>query len=699
MNYERINWENAPSTDTPLDADNLNKMDEALDTLNREVAKTRSDVQEVEETTASLGSQIAGIIRLEDGSTTGDAELINGRIAKDGTTYDIIGDAIRGQIGDLRDHVIEVSDEEPEEFYNKIWVNDSEDEIEIPTKAELDAVEDEVDELNERLDGELDKITSQTKNLLPAVYQKSDVRGTVAEYNFGVLTLEGAPTASGGRGIHLCPVFTLPTGTYYFSANGMSNQVTGIYVQTDVGDTIIRNGAGVFTLNAETALYIGVNIEPNIDYDELIYLQIELGGVGTDFVIPITAKDIIARTAIDEIESQIGVINDRFSIINRFDKSKAIANKYVAPGGAIGNINGYSVSDYIYIGDLDSISYCNTFRLSLYNANKTWNSDPETQNTLGFVRTIERPSNAEYMIVSYVTTNEDIVQVGENISVGQYYPYGKFRMPDLVTDDPTPENTVVYVSKSGRGAYSSLLLALMETDSDVEVLDGAYDIVAEYKAVFGNTFFDANTDRSSASDFKLGLYITNRTLKFDANTSISFDLSDNPATSVGGDDRRFSLFNLGVNAVLDGAIGTTAGNWYAIHDDGAGGDYSANYHNTIKNCVIISSGMVNSNSIGGGFGRYSETDIDNCYFNNGADASSYTIRYHNTWNGQAQPVCHVKNTYCNAKIGFWKYGQSPKVGTCTVCNCSMIGTADLNIIGEATDNLQILQWANDNRAS
>lgn len=163
MNYERINWENAPSTDTPLDADNLNKMDEALDTLNREVAKTRSDVQEVEETAASLGSQIAGIIRLEDGSTTGDAELINGRVGKDGTTYSTIGDAIRGQIGDLRDHIVEVSDEEPEEFYNKIWINDGEDEIEIPTKAELDTLEDEVAELNERLDAAIDEFAVPTQ--------------------------------------------------------------------------------------------------------------------------------------------------------------------------------------------------------------------------------------------------------------------------------------------------------------------------------------------------------------------------------------------------------------------------------------------------------------------------------------------------------------------------------------------------------
>lgn len=92
--YERINWENAPSQETPLDADNLNRMDEAIDTLVRELAYARSIVN-------ILRSRITEIASLDEGSTTGDAELIDGRVGYDGTVYNSIGDAIRTQIGNI----------------------------------------------------------------------------------------------------------------------------------------------------------------------------------------------------------------------------------------------------------------------------------------------------------------------------------------------------------------------------------------------------------------------------------------------------------------------------------------------------------------------------------------------------------------------------------------------------------------------
>lgn len=56
----------------------------------------------------SLQSQVDSIIALPEGSTTGDAELINGRIGVDGVTYPTIGDAIRGQINNAANDWVNV---------------------------------------------------------------------------------------------------------------------------------------------------------------------------------------------------------------------------------------------------------------------------------------------------------------------------------------------------------------------------------------------------------------------------------------------------------------------------------------------------------------------------------------------------------------------------------------------------------------
>ena len=39
MAYERVNWENLPSTNTPVNADNLNKMDKGIKDLETELSK------------------------------------------------------------------------------------------------------------------------------------------------------------------------------------------------------------------------------------------------------------------------------------------------------------------------------------------------------------------------------------------------------------------------------------------------------------------------------------------------------------------------------------------------------------------------------------------------------------------------------------------------------------------------------------
>lgn len=110
-NYERINWEDYPSTDTPLDSENLNKMDAAIDAINREVQQAREDIEENADQVEFAHNRIDSLIALPDGSTTADAELVDARIGYDNTQYNSLGAAIRGQVEDLHDALDDAASE------------------------------------------------------------------------------------------------------------------------------------------------------------------------------------------------------------------------------------------------------------------------------------------------------------------------------------------------------------------------------------------------------------------------------------------------------------------------------------------------------------------------------------------------------------------------------------------------------------
>ncbi|WP_303788354.1 SGNH/GDSL hydrolase family protein [Ruminococcus flavefaciens] len=89
-----------------VDAAIENKADKsAFEAINASVSVNTSNIQELSTESAALSARMDEFTKLKEGSTTGDAELIDGRVGADGKTYDNIGGAIRGQVTDLKSDI------------------------------------------------------------------------------------------------------------------------------------------------------------------------------------------------------------------------------------------------------------------------------------------------------------------------------------------------------------------------------------------------------------------------------------------------------------------------------------------------------------------------------------------------------------------------------------------------------------------
>ena len=267
---------------------------------------------------------------------------------------------------------------------------------------------------------------------------------------------------------------------------------------------------------------------------------------------------------------------------------------------------------------------------------------------------------------------------------------------------PTDKQSRVLYVGVGKD-YTRLTNAVLEAtkykNSVIYVDEGKYDLLTEFKLLYGQSFF---INYSHTTTSIRGLVLKNNIhLILAPNAVVEFNYTGYNTEVM----TYFSPFNSGEGGFTfeGGRIEATKCR-YVFHDDRSSA--IDQYVNTYKNISMYLDNTENTawggkQCIGGGFSKNGRIYVDSCSFESiGATPANPLVSWHNAEIADAQSTLVISGCYFKqGTIRITWFGTSTKISRVMVSNNSLMGSIIFRAETSAYDiqNVELLAWNNEIR--
>lgn len=378
------------------------------------------------------------------------------------------------------------------------------------------------------------------------------------------------------------------------------------------------------------------------------------------------------KVSFKQVESMLGVNSE-----NLFDGIEKVDGKYVNfTNGNLNNSSAYSATDYfiVFPGAKYKLTYKSSgSQIAFYDKNKAY--------VTGFTTTTDTFT---------VSDNDSILYARWCAETVGYANWGLYLEP--------LDSAIKYITTSD-GILNGIIDAVSKNIKKVVVEAGTYDLIAEYKARYGDDYFTnyaTNYNGLANGYYDRGIWLDNIELIFQSGSKVTaiYDGANSNVVTY------FSAFAMGQNVKIDGLVLDARNLRYGIHPD----FHPTNYgYLEMRNCDLhhfkeVNQGVNDNQAIGAGLDIHSAWLFENCIFR--SDTNHAVFRIHNNASSEAESKIIIKDCYIagNGFIRLNSYSTSEKQTMAMVTGCSWVTPPVVGKETEAsTDNITMLAWNNEER--